>query len=412
MSYIINNRIQFEDSPNLDAFGRLRISSPYTIFNSANVSNSGYTEYELITSGSSSAVWNPNKAEVQFTVTTTGDTVIREQHGYNYYQPGKSTLVLMTGVFGTGVSNVDKRIGYYNDNDGLLFEYSGTTFGVNLRSSTSGSVVNTFIPQDEWNLDTLNTGNTLNPSGFHLDLTKTNIYLISFQWLGVGRVIFGVDIDGQIIPVHEINNANNKTEVYMSTGSLPCRYEVVSNGGSDNTFKQICSAVMSEGGQEDFGYKETISNELNYKTFLTRNSVVSVRLSDTFEGRVNRTKFIPIIAEVSTTTNTVTAYWELILQRGYLGETNLSGTPTWTQLNGTPIEYALDGTTLSGGTVIDSGYITTTTQTGDKTSSNIILDRRNIALNYSGNTSDWLHLAVTPNVSSAWSGKITLKTLY
>ena len=412
MAYIFNNEIKFADSPNLDAFGRLRISEPYTIFNSANITNSGQTEYELILSGSATATYNQPKAEIQFNVTTTGDRVLREQHAYNYYQPGKSHLVIMTGVFGTGVTDVIKRIGYYNDNDGLFFQLSGTTFGINLRTSTSGSIVDTFIPQSDWNIDTLDTGTTRNPSGKHLDVSKTNIYIINFQWLGVGRVIYGLDIDGVIQPIHEILNANNKTEVYMSTGSLPCRYEVISNGGTDSTFKQICSTVMSEGGQEDFGYNETVSNGLTTKTFSTRQSVMSIRLANTFNGVTNRTKAIPISIDLITTTNTVNAYWELVYQRGYLNESNLGGGPTWVGLSDTPIEYSVDGTTITGGTVIDSGYISTSTQTGDKITSSIIQDRRNISLDYSGNTSDYLHLVVTPNVSSDWASKITLKTLY
>jgi hypothetical protein len=412
MSYTINDEIKFSDSPNIDAFGRLRVSNPYSIFHSTNVSDSGSTEFETVLVGSGATTYNQDKAEIQYTVTASGDTVFREQHGYNHYLPGKSQLIMLTGVFGTGTTNVDKYMGYYNDDNGLAFMYSGTTFGTFIRTGTSGSPVDTFIPQTDWNIDTMITGNTLNPSGFHLDPSKTNIYIINFQWLGVGRIIFALDIDGVIYPVHQILNANNQTVVYMGSGNLPVRYEVKSFGGSDNTFKQICSTVISEGGQDEFGYKGTVSNALTTRTFSARQSVVSVRMSSTFNGVVNRAKAVPLKIEVLTTTNTVNAYWELVHQYDHMGETNLGGTPTWSVLSGTPLEYSVNGTTLSGGTVLASGYISTTTQTGNKVGDSLIIDNRLLALNQNGSGSDYLHLVVTPSVSSSWAGKITLKTLY
>ncbi len=411
MSFIINNEVQFADSANLDAFSRLRISEPYNLFTSSLVNSSGDTSFENYISGGS-ITYNSEKSELQFTVTNLGDRVLSEQHGYNFYQPGKSQLVFLTGVFGTPTADVIKRMGYYNDEDGLFFQSSGATFGVTLRTSTSGSVVETFIPQSDWNLDTLTSGSTLNPSGKHLDITKTNIFIIQFQWLGVGRVIFALDIDGTIQPVHEILNANNKTEVYMSTGSLPIRYELISEGGSDSTFKKICSTVISEGGQEDFGYLHSVSNQLTTRTFSTRQSVVSVRLSTLLNDKINRIKVEPVTLDLFTTTNSVNAYWELILQRGYLGESNLGGSPTWTQLENSGIEYSTNGTTTTGGTVIDSGYISTTVQAGNRTGGSVLKSNDFLSLNISGDTSDYLHLVITPSVNSSWSGKIGIKSKY
>lgn len=411
MSFLINNEIQFSDSPNLDAFSRLRVSEPYNLFNSALVADSGRTLFESFTSGGT-LTYNSDKSEVQFSVSANGHRVLRQQHGYNFYQAGKSQLSILTGVFGTPTSGVVKRIGYYNDDDGLFFQLSGTTFGVNLRTSTSGSVVDTFIPQSEWNIDTLDSGSTLNPSGKHLDVTKTNIYLIQFQWLGVGRVIFGLDIDGVIQPVHEFLNANNKTEVYMSSGSLPVSYELISEGGSDSTFKQICAAVISEGGQEEFGYLVSASNALTTRTFSTRQAVLSVRLSSLFSNKTNRIKVEPVSLDLFTTTTTVNAYWELVLQRGYLGENNLGGSPTWISLDNSGVEYSVDGTTVTGGTVLESGYVSSSVQAGLKTAGIIIKSRDFMALNISGNTSDWLHLVITPSTSSSWSGKIGLNLKY
>lgn len=414
MSFIINNEIKFSDSINLDGFGRLRISEPFNLFNSTNVLTSGDTYYETILSGGCSVNYNQDKSEVQFNITGNNQRALREQHGYNYYQPGKSQLIYLSGIFGTPTNNIFKRMGYYNDNDGLYFELSGLTFGITLRTSTNGSIINTFINQSSWNIDTLNTGSTLNPSSIHLDITKTNIFVVYFQWLGVGRVIFALDIDGILIPVHQILNANVKDIVYMKSGNLPVRYEVLSTTGStDSTFKQICSSVISEGGQTDIGYIYTISNGLTTRTFSSKQAVISIRLANTFFGQPNRTIVKILNAEVLTTTNTgVNAYWELVYQRGYLGENNLGGSPTWSSLANSPLEFSVNGTTVLSGTTIDSGYIRTTLQSGESVGSITIDSKILMALNYSAGTSDWLHLVITPDGNSSWSGKVNLRVNY
>jgi len=417
MSFIINNEIKFSDSPNIDSFGRLRVSEPQTLFSFSQTQTSGVTIMETYVSGGT-VTFNKSSSETQFNVTANGHRVIREQHGYNIYQPGKSQLIFLTGIFGTPTTNVTKRIGYYNDSNGLFFTQTGGTgtFGVTLRTSTSGSVVDIFVPQDQWNLDTLNTGSTLNPSGIHLDVTKTNIFLISFQWLGVGRVVFGLDLNGIILPVHEILNANNKTSVYMETANLPVRYEVTSQGGSDSTFKQICASVISEGGQEENGFTTAISNNLNTRTFSTEQAVLSVRLSTTLQGKTNRISILPLAVDILTTTTTVNAEWKLIIQRGFIGENNLGGSPTWntwsSTTEGSILQYSVNGTTVTGGTILDSGFVSSSNQSGSRTVSSIIKSKDFLSLNMSGNTSDWLHLVINPSVSSSWSGKISLLSKY
>jgi hypothetical protein len=410
MSYILNNQIAFSDSTAIDAFNRLRTSEPYNLFGFSHTLTSGDTYFETVTIGSATTTFLPNEAAENLAVTTTGDRAIIEQHGYNFYQPGKSQLVFLTGIFGSGVANTNKFMGYLNDDDGLSFCYSGETFGVLLRTSTSGSPVDTFIPQADWNIDTLNTGSTLNPSGIHLDNTKTNIYVINFQWLGVGRVTYALDIDGVLVPVHQIRNANNKTEVYMRTGNLPVRYEVSSTGGA-TSMKQICAAVISEGGQEDFGYPAIASTTLATQRSISngvRGSVVSVRLSTIFEGLDNRMKATPLQVELYVSSNAI-GYWELVLQRSHLGENNLGGTATWTQVPLSPIEQSVNGTTVESGITIASGIISSQ---NDRIETIIVPTKDFLSLNLTGNTSDWLHLCVTPTSNSNWFGSLTLNCKY
>ena len=45
--------------------------------------------------------------------------------------------------------------------------------------------------------------------------------MIDYEWLGVGRIRFGLAIGAGIIYVHEINYANSQSGVYMSSPNLP-----------------------------------------------------------------------------------------------------------------------------------------------------------------------------------------------
>ena len=65
-----------------------------------------------------------------------------------------------------------------------------------------------------------------------------------FQWLGVGRVRFGVVIDGQFKLFTTSTGTNNLDNVYMKSPNQPVRYEIRSvSGGASGSFNMICSQV-------------------------------------------------------------------------------------------------------------------------------------------------------------------------
>ena len=83
--------------------------------------------------------------------------------------------------------------------------------------------------QAHFNLDTMDgTG----PSGVPLDLTKSQIFVIDYEWLGVGRVRFGFVFAGAIVYCHDAVFANTVGSVYMSTPNNPLRYQTEATGGS------------------------------------------------------------------------------------------------------------------------------------------------------------------------------------
>lgn len=286
-----NIPITLGDSSSLDAFGRLRVGTPFGIFENKNVFGRNLNQWEEDTNGAGASISTlAVESSVELAVgTVDGGYAIRQTHRYFAYVPGKSQSVVMTGVLGAGKANVIRRIGYFDDNDGLFFELNGTTLNVVVRNAGSPTV----IPQSSWEVNGIKDPyDGSGPSGITIDPSKAQIFMIDFQWLGAGRVRFCVDIDGMTVPVHEVLNANNITAVYMSTPSLPLRYEIRNDGtaASSSTLKEICSSVISEGGYAlpGFEFSTGLGATLRGSVTTTRTPILAIRLADAHQSKENR----------------------------------------------------------------------------------------------------------------------------
>jgi hypothetical protein len=266
-----------------DAFGRLRVSNPLTIFDSKNVLSKNSLFDESTASGGT-VTYTANKSTVNLNVTETASSkTIRQSKRVMSYQPGKSLLILNTFVMNTQTTNLRQRVGYFNENNGIFFEDNGTSYRIVRRTYTSGAAVDDPIAQSSWNGDKLNgTGS----SGYSLSPNKSNILFIDLEWLGVGAVRVGFVIDGKFITAHTFNNANDLTTVYMQTANLPVRYEIERTGtlsAGTYTLQQICSSVMSEGGYAPEGVEKMIGTGnvnagVNLSTANTYYNIATIRI--------------------------------------------------------------------------------------------------------------------------------------
>lgn len=260
MSYFEKTRILAADSPSIDAFGKWRVSNPTTLFDSKQIVDSGSFYFDIKTVGSATVTWNSGSAQSTFKVTnTSGSRAIKQTKRIFVYQPGKSQQIICTGKFANRVDGIKKSIGTFDENDGFFFQMSGSSFGIVLRKTINGVKTDTFISQSTWNLDKLNG---LGPSGNTLDTNKAQIYTVDFEWLGVGRVRYGVVQKGILIYVHEINNYNSLDTVYLRNPNLPVRYEISThkNTTTGSLMTQICSTVISEGGFQNVGKRVVATN--------------------------------------------------------------------------------------------------------------------------------------------------------
>jgi len=111
--------------------------------------------------------------------------------------------------------------------------------GVNNVSSVKiTKVFDTLVPQEDWNLDTMNGSG---PSGYNIDVTKMQMISVQHTWYGAGFIDFMMrGSDGNYVFVHRFRNSNVNFEAYMRTGNQPVRYEVINEG-----WKGRLSAAMN-----------------------------------------------------------------------------------------------------------------------------------------------------------------------
>jgi len=332
-----------------DAFGRLRVSNPLTIFDSKNVMSKNNLFDEALT-GSGTVTYTANKSTVNLNVTTaSGDKVIRQSKRVMSYQPGKSLLILNTFVMNTPEADLKQKVGTFDANNGIFFMADGTTLKIVRRTYTSGSAVDTEKSQSEWNGDKLDgTG----ASGYDLNVDKACILFTDYEWLGMGAVRVGFVIDGKFITAHTFYNANDLTTVYMQTANLPIRYEIETTGTISGAavLQQVCSTAMIEGGYAPEGLRQSIGTAslggVNLTTAGTYYNLATIRIKS---GRPYAV-IVPIDIAASAISNS-----------DFQIELRLNATPStafsYTSYSDN-VEYDLTGTTtITGGTVVGQAYL-------------------------------------------------------
>ena len=337
-----------------DAFGRLRTSTPFTLFDSSH----RYKDNGLWTTStgvSATTAFDANAGLVTLNTTTaSGSSIIRETTKCFSYQPGKSLLVMSTFVLNAAKTNLRQRVGYYGASNGFFLEQDGTTVSFVERSSVTGALVDTKVAQADWNVDKMDGAG---PSGFTLDLTKAQILWMDVEWLGVGTVRVGFIVNGQFVHCHSFHHSNLITSTYLTTASLPLRYEITNTNttASTSTLKQICSTVLSEGGYELRGSQQAIGTTITAPYSLTTAGtfypVISLRL------KAAALDAIVILTALSMLGVSSTNYlWRVVATATTTGGTWVSaGTNS-------SVEYNLTGTATTGGRILAQGYFSSSNQ--------------------------------------------------
>jgi hypothetical protein len=85
-------------------------------------------------------------------------------------------------------------------------------------------------------------------SGYNLDLTRMQMWFIDYSWYGAGVIRFGLRTTrGTIAYVHTIVNNNSQYEAYMRSGNLPAHYESNAVGPVTKTTATLSNATGTGG---------------------------------------------------------------------------------------------------------------------------------------------------------------------
>ena len=272
----------------VDAFGRNRVSEPFTLGDYKHIYGREPDVFIDNLQGDGDITNNINRSSVTLSATTSGSLAVHQTRMYHHYMPGKSQFILSSFVFGSPVSGSTKRTGYFDDYNGIFLEQDATgslQFVIRSATNGTGSIIEERVKQENWNV------NTLQSCDFTLDITKSQLLYVDFQWLAVGRVRCGFVHKGVGVICHVFDHTNITDVAYMQNPNLPVRCEVVNSVNTivASSMEQICSTVSSEGGYAEAGRAFAISSE-NFRALTSGSTlpILAIRLKNNVNGLPNR----------------------------------------------------------------------------------------------------------------------------
>lgn len=396
-----NNTTNFNFSTEfaLDAFGKLRVSNPYTLldirFPGQSNGTQNFLSNSLLVCSNISGTYSAAPSNSQLVITGLGaGWYISQSRKFCTYQPGKSLLFMASGIicpcdstFTTYISGYTGRIGYYSNNsivnpgaystpyNGVYYQYDSN--GISICLANIGTQTQYF--QSTWNLDTMNG---LGPSGISLDFKKTQLFVIDMEWLGVGRIRFGFYAYGKIQYCHQITNINVLKNPYTGNINLPIRYELLNPNTSPTQayMLQICSTVISEGGFNPIGRPFNISSGITPYSLTSQDTeepIMILRGSMNSTAGLNNNFHVNIVPNQITMINSSNSNLTLLTLRLYQAEyiSNVGTISTWYEINSNVLSTTPN---LSG-----AQYAITVTPGTFTTTNSVILDSKY----FYGNTS-------------------------
>lgn len=350
----IANSLPFGDNSSTDAFGRLRVASPQTLFDAKHITSKLPYVYDEVLSGSAVSNFVFKDSLVEMSTSTANSFAIRQTLTHFNYQPGKSMQAFFTGLFHPQ-TNITKRIGIFQGSsavpylpkDGIYLESSDGVISFAIAKG-NGTSYTLSAQQSQWNIDKLDGAG---PSGLTIDFTKAQIITIDYEWLGLGRVRCGFVLNGQVYYVHQFTNFNTLTAPYMKSPDHPVRYEIRQTGPGSGLLKHICASVVSEGGEENLGTSVVAEISAGISVDTTIRPLMVLRLHPTSTDLVATIKTLNFF-----NTGNTPVHYKLIMEPTITG----GSLNNYRQVDGfTDIQFSEGSATLSlsGGYDLFGGYV-------------------------------------------------------
>jgi hypothetical protein len=390
---VIRGLTTLDDSANNTAFGRLRTANTRLLGEFRNQYGT-MGPVEIVTKFEEGGTQTINLAEANTLInvtTTAGSRALRQSRKYHPYIPGTTNLTFVTFTMGTAKANLQQMAGLFDDLNGIFFRMNEATAEMVIRK---GGVDSEIVPQSQWNVDRLDG---MGASGIDIDFTKSQIFVVDYQWLGVGRVRVGFSLNGRVYYTHYFTHLNELTGPYMFQPSLPVRWEIKNTGTTESvsSLMCICFGVYVEGSDLQTGFDQSVSTGVNAITLAAApdnvKGLLAIRLKNTVNGQPNRA--VAQLRDWDIITSLTAQYKVMILQ----GIADLAGTPVWT--NATPTgwcEYTTDfrlaTASPANSLVLFDGFAAGASNKGERT--NQTTDNRSSAIYQNFDSTDSMIIAI------------------
>lgn len=444
--------VTYKEGAQLDPFGWLRTGTRNVAFEYNGQYDQGLLVWEHNLTGTGSVTFVPATGGNTLSTggTASGAKAIRQTHEYHLYLPGRGRSAIIGFLFGAAATNVRRRVGMFDANNGFFFEQTSTGLRFVVRSNISGAPVDDPIENADWNIDKFDGRG---PSRITLNETKAQAFVVDIVGYNAGKIRFGFLLDGQIQYAHEVNNLNADSAFSIGTSSLPVRYEIENTGVAADSFTMgasSCVVYNEDGGSNELGYEFSASRGPTSLGVTTRRPVLSIRPKATFNGLTNRGHVHLMKFDIIAKTND--CYFEIIRNGTLTGATWLPvgtqipagsfvvglryvihtlGTTDFTLIGasanvvgteftatgagvGTGIavnadsisNYDIAATAIVGGTKIQEGYVAAGTGSSSLGDPQEFLGRLILTNDFAGTTTDILTIvctsvAATTNISAA-----------
>lgn len=401
MSYIFNNQITYKDSPNLDAFGRLRVSQNTNLLDIKHTYDKNPLLVDEYISGGTS-VYSKEFARVRMSASTDGDFVIRKSKTCPVYQPGKSQLFEASFSNLKPESGIIKRVGCFTSDttapfdtnlDGFFLEYDANQTEPHFKIVRSGTTIYD-IPWANWKASEYPVSS--------IDWDKSQLMVVDYQWLGVGRMRFGMVFDGVLYYFAEHTSTGIEDDVYMSSPNQPIRYEIRGGLGSPpDYFDMICSAVSTEG---------PLINGLSQTTSISNENLITLGSSGTtypFIGFRLKSDYKTVNVNVDSINVMNGSNDDFFVKLQF--NPGISSTASWTSIANTPFEYSVyTGQSVTSTTFTLASFLG---QNGTSVVSNLKLDENQVKIgtNIDG-TRDEMWVTIEPlGANAKFRGNVNVK---
>jgi len=336
-----------------DSFNRLKVAPPHLLFDSSfqySLQSKVFIQDALI---GATITHDSVRAAARLSCSATPNSRARfRSRNYFPYSPAFTNTVTASFNMQGSVTGITKRIGMYDENNGYMLEAHNGIVRVGIRSSIAGST--NYVNQSDWSVDKMDGSGI---SGISLDISKQQILVIQYQWLGSGQVTFSFSINGQTYPFHKFNHANILSGLYSKTGTLPVQAEILNTSGVASYMEFTCCSVVSNGATAQHGHLHSISSGVTPKNMPTTGvsyPIISLR---------KQSGFTDIPVQILDMNAFSTSQDDFIIQ--IIHKPTLTGA-VWTNVPNSYCQKDVSATVATGGDIVAEFYMKGNLQASEK----------------------------------------------